>query len=177
MDLTSRPVPPEPYALLPAVPSFTLASDDVRDGAPMDAEFTVEGANLSPELHWEGFPEGTKSFVVNCFDPDAPTPAGYWHWSIANLPATATSLPRGAGGADSTHLPAVAVQSRSDGGSTGYEGAGPPPGDRPHRYVFAVHALDVESLPVDTGATPTVVAFQALFHTLARATLTPTYSR
>jgi len=176
MDL-HRPVAPEPYALLPAVPSFTLASADVQGGERLDVAFTVDGENISPELHWEGFPDGTKSFVVNCFDPDAPTPAGYWHWTVANLPATTTALPRGAGSADGSHLPAAAFQSRSDGGVTGWEGAGPPEGDRPHRYVFAVHALDVETLPLDGSASATVVAFNTLFHTIARATLIATYSR
>jgi len=176
MDL-SRPVAPDPYSLLPAVPSFSLASEDIQPGERLDVRFTVDGENVSPELHWEGFPEGTRSFVVSCFDPDAPTPAGYWHWTVANLPASTTSLPRGAGSADGGLLPPGAFQSRSDGGAEGFEGAGPPPGDRPHRYVFAVHALDVGSLPLDASASATVVAFNALFHTLARATLTATYSR
>ena len=176
MDL-QRPVAPDPYSLLPDVASFTLASDDITNGDRLDVTFTVDGEDVSPALRWEGFPAGTKSFVVSCFDPDAPTPAGYWHWTVANLPATTTSLPRGAGNADGELLPDGAFQSRSDGGQVGWEGAGPPAGDRPHRYVFAVHALDVESLDLNADASATVVAFNALFHTLARATLTATYSR
>ena len=176
MDL-SRPVAPEPYALLPVVPSFTLTSADVPAGERLDVAHTVDGENVSPALAWEGFPEGTRSFVVSCFDPDAPTPAGYWHWTVGNLPASTTSLPRGAGSADGALLPAGAFQSRSDGGAVGWEGAGPPPGDRPHRYVFAVHALDVDALPLDGEASATVVAFTALFRTIARATLVATYSR
>lgn len=176
MDL-HRPVAPEPYALLPAVPSFTLASTDVRGGERLDEMFTVDGEGHSPELHWEGFPAETRSFVVSCFDPDAPTPAGYWHWTVVNLPATTTALPRGAGSPDGSHLPATAFQTRTDGGLVGWEGAGPPEGDRPHRYVFAVHALDVEGLELDADTSPTAVAFNALFRTIARATLTATYSR
>lgn len=176
MDL-QRPVAPDPYSLLPAVASFTLASQDVANGDRLDVAFTVDGEDVSPELHWEGFPQGTRSFVVSCFDPDAPTPAGYWHWTVVNLPATTTSLPRGAGSADGALLPDGAFQVRSDGGAVGWEGAGPPPGDRPHRYVFAVHALDVDALDLGPDASATVVAFNALFHTLARATLTATYSR
>lgn len=176
MDLT-RPVAPDPYTLLPAVPAFTLTSPDVRNGDRLDVAFTTDGEDVSPALEWDGFPETTRSFVVSCFDPDAPTPAGYWHWTVVNLPATTTSLPRGAGGADGALLPPGAFQVRSDGGVVGWEGAGPPEGDRPHRYIFAVHALDVAQLPLDEDASATVVAFNALFSTVARATLTATYSR
>lgn len=175
MDL-DRPLAPEPYSQLPQVPSFTLTSDDVVDGDAVPGTATAEGGSTSPHLAWEGFPEATRGFVVSCFDPDAPTPAGYWHWTVANLPATTTSLPAGAGGPDGEHLPPGAVQTRNDAGTVGYTGAAPPPGDRPHRYVFAVHALDVPTLDVDESTTPTTVAFQALFHTIARATLTPTFA-
>jgi Raf kinase inhibitor-like YbhB/YbcL family protein len=180
MDLT-RPVPPDPYSLLPQVPSFTLTSTDLTEGAPIDPRLTVDGENLSPALAWSGFPEGTRSFVVNLFDPDAPTPAGYWHWTLVDVPASVTSLATGAatttGPASLLALPDGAFQVKSDGGTDGYEGAGPPPGDRAHRYVFAVHALDVETLGLDASASATAVAFNALFHTLARATLTATYAR
>lgn len=175
MDL-SRPLAPEPYSMLPRVPSFTLTSDDIADGTPLDDEFALGGGNVSPHLRWSGFPRATRSFLVNCFDPDAPTPAGYWHWTVVDLDSTVTELERGAGESDLT-LPGAAFHARSDDGSDAYEGAGPPPGDIAHRYVFAVHALDVATLGLDHTASPTVVAFNALFHTLARATLTPTYRR
>lgn len=172
----TRPVAPEPYALLPSVAAFDLASADVAHGEPMPSRFAADGEDLSPALEWSGFPEGTRSFVVSCFDPDAPTPAGFWHWTVVDVPVSTTSLPRGAGSADGGLLPDGAFQVRNDGGSIGYAGAAPPPGDRPHRYVFAVHALDVEHLDVPPDATPTAVAFAALFHTVARATLAPTYA-
>jgi len=175
MDLT-RPIAPDPYALLPRVPSFTVLSDDVADDAPMPDRHTA-AVDVSPHLRWEGSPAGTRSFVVSCFDPDAPTPGGFWHWTVADLPAGTTTLPTGAGAPTGSQLPGPAFQTRNDGGGTGYTGAAPPPGDRAHRYVFAVHALDVEQLGLTPDATPTAVALNALFHTLGRAVLTPTFQR
>lgn len=177
MNLLDRPVAPDPYSLLPHVPAFTLTSTDVAAGEPMAATFVAGGANTSPQLAWTGFPEQTRSFVVSCFDPDAPTPAGFWHWTAVDVPARTSELPRGAGSPGGSALPVGAFHVRNDGGEPGYLGAAPPAGDRPHRYVFAVHALDVDHLDVTPTTTPTAVAFQALFHTLARATLAPVYAR
>ena len=176
MDL-SRPVAPDPYAQLPAVPSFALTSDDIADGQAMAAPFTAAGGDTSPQLAWAGFPASSRSFVVTCFDPDAPRPGGFWHWTVLNLPVTTTSLPKGAGAPDGSALPDGAIQTTNDGGAIGYAGAAPPRGDRVHRYFFAVHALDVDRLDVDESATPTAVALTALSHTVARATIVPTFQR
>lgn len=173
----SRPPAPDPYSLLPVVPAFPVRSDDLVDGELMPVPFTADGGDTSPHLAWSDLPEGTRSIAVSCFDPDAPTPAGWWHWSVWDLPAATQELPRGAGSADGRHLPRAAHQARNDGGTVGYAGAAPPRGDRPHRYVFAVHALDVESLGLTAATTPTAVAIATLFHTLARGTLTATFQR
>lgn len=175
MDL-SRPLAPNPYDLLPATGTFTLTSTDITDGAGLDEAFTAAGGNTSPALSWSGFPEETQSFLVTCFDPDAPTPSGYWHWSAVDVPVQVTSLEQGAGESD-LGLPGAAFHVRTDGGTFGYEGAAPPPGDHPHRYIFAVHALGVDTLEASSADSPTKIAFLALFHTLARATLTPTYAQ
>lgn len=175
----NRPLAPDPYALLPLTAPFTLTSPDLADGGTMPLLHVAEGGNISPALEWSGFPAATRSFVVNCFDPDAPTPAGFWHWTMADIPATVTSLPSGAGAPEGASLPTGSFQTPHDGGETGYLGAAPPVGDRPHRYVFAVHALDVDSLAdragVGPSTTPTAIAFNALFHTVGRATLTVTF--
>ncbi|MDP9393526.1 MAG: YbhB/YbcL family Raf kinase inhibitor-like protein [Actinomycetota bacterium] len=171
-----RPVAPDPYELLPKVGSFPVTSEDVRSGERLGEEFVAAGGNTSPQLSWSGFPEETRGFVVTCFDPDAPTPSGWWHWVVAGLDRSVTSLPRGAGAEGGEQLPQGAFQVRNDGGSLGYLGAAPPPGDRDHRYYFAVHAIDVDRLDVDESATPAIVAFHLAFHTVARGLLIPTYS-
>jgi Raf kinase inhibitor-like YbhB/YbcL family protein len=172
-----RPYPPDPYSLLPQVPTFALTSPDLTDGARLSPDFTVDGANPSPALAWSGFPAETQSFVVNVFDPDAPTPSGFWHWSAIDIPAAVTSLDQGAGAVGGAALPAGAFHVRNDGGSDGYMGSAPPPGDHEHRYFFAVHAVDVPKLGVDAGASNAVVAFNLVFHTLARAVIVGTYQR
>ncbi|GAB2466021.1 YbhB/YbcL family Raf kinase inhibitor-like protein [Xylanimonas ulmi] len=172
-----RPYPPDPYSLLPQAPTFTLTSPDITDGQRLDATFSADGENVSPALAWSGFPEGTQSFVVNVFDPDAPTPSGYWHWSVVDLPVTTTSLPRGAGAVGGAGLPAGAFHVRNDGGEHGFIGAAPPPGDHEHRYYFAVHAVDVPKLGVGPDASNATVAFHLAFHTLARAVIVASYQR
>ena len=170
-----RPVAPDPYQLLPAVDSFSVTSTDVTDGEPMAQRFAypaVGGENVSPQLSWSGFPAGTRSFAVNCFDPDAPTPAGFWHWAVVNLPASVTELATGAG---TRPLPGGAISLRNDYSVPGYGGPYPPEGDRPHRYYFVVHAVDVDALELTPDSSATYASFNLVFHTLARAIITPTY--
>ncbi|WP_067780846.1 YbhB/YbcL family Raf kinase inhibitor-like protein [Actinomyces vulturis] len=173
MNIT-RPQAPFPYDLMPQVPSFTLTSPDLTDGQPMDSRFTQIHDNLSPALEWNGFPEETQSFVVSCFDPDAPTPSGWWHWTVLDIPVTMTRLEQGAGTSDLT-LEGPAFHLRNDSREWAWSGPYPPAGDGPHRYVFAVHALDVESLELDDETPATEAAAHISFHCLARAILTATY--
>jgi Raf kinase inhibitor-like YbhB/YbcL family protein len=168
-----RPLAPDPYSLLPAVGSFTVTSDDFADGgalavAHVHPSAKDAGGNASPQLSWSGFPEATKSFAVTCFDPDAPTPSGFWHWVLVDLPVATTSLAHGAG-RDGGELPGAAFHVRNDYGSRDFGGAAPPAGDREHRYFFVVHAVDVDLLGVGPDASPAVVSFNLVFHTLARA--------
>ena len=169
---------PNPYDHLPPVPSFDLVSDDLTHGERLDVRHVHDsggGGNQSPHVAWSGFPTATRAFAVTCFDPDAPTVCGWWHWQVINIPVETTELPRNAGAPDSRLLPASAVQMRNDYGEPGFGGAGPPPGDMPHRYFFVVHALDTDMLDLGPGTTNAVVGFHLTAHALARATLVCTY--
>ncbi|MFH8370680.1 YbhB/YbcL family Raf kinase inhibitor-like protein [Streptomyces sp. NPDC018031] len=166
---------PLPHDFHPPVPSFTVVSDDVEPGGTLkDAQVQAAG-DVSPHLRWEGFPEETKSFAVTCYDPDAPTGSGFWHWVLFDIPASVTELPAGAGSGDFAGLPAGAVHARNDYGSRDFGGAAPPPGDGPHRYVFTVYAVDGEKLGPDAEASPAVVGFHLRFHALARAQVIAEY--
>jgi Raf kinase inhibitor-like YbhB/YbcL family protein len=176
---TSSATSRDPYADLPERPWFEVTSTDVTDGAPLaepQVGSSVGGQDVSPQLSWSGFPEGTKSFAVTVYDPDAPTASGFWHWAVANLPVSTTSLDSGAGDNDGSGLPAEALQLGNDGGQPGYVGASPPEGHVTHHYHVVVHAVDVETLEVE-GATPAVLGFNLFFHTLGRGRIVGTYQR
>ena len=165
-----RPVSPDPYELLPAVPSFTVTSDDVTDGrAAQGRPGRRRAATPRRSCRWSGAPEGTKSFTVTCFDPDAPTPSGFWHWVLVDLPADVTSLDAGAG-AEGADLPGGAFMCRNDGGSHGFMGAAPPAG-RPGAPLLLRRARGRprRRLGVDADASPAVVSFNLAFKTAGRA--------
>ncbi|WP_432197934.1 YbhB/YbcL family Raf kinase inhibitor-like protein [Streptomyces sp. bgisy027] len=171
-ELKRRPLP---HDFHPPVPSFTVTSEDVAAGGILkDAQVHAAG-NTSPQLRWEGFPAETKSFAVTCYDPDAPTGSGFWHWVLFDIPASVTELPTGAGSGKFEGLPEGAVQARNDVGSKDFTGAAPPPGDGPHRYVFTVYAVDQDKLGPDSDASPAAVGFNLRFHTLARAHVIAVY--
>ncbi|RAG81889.1 YbhB/YbcL family Raf kinase inhibitor-like protein [Streptacidiphilus pinicola] len=167
---------PLPHDFHPPVAEFSVVSDDLTDGGVLPDAHVFAAGNTSPQLSWSGFPAGTKSFAVTCYDPDAPTGSGFWHWSVFDIPAEVTSLPAGAGTGPFEGLPAGAVQVRNDYGTRDFGGAAPPPGDPAHRYVFTVYAVDQEKLGPDADATPAVVGFNLRFHTLGRAQLISTYA-
>ncbi len=161
---------------------FTLSSPTIKPGSTLtDAQvfkgFGCEGKNVSPALAWSGAPAGTKSYAVTVYDPDAPTGSGWWHWVVYNIPASASGLPEGAGAADGKGLPAGATQGRTDFGSAAFGGACPPPGDKPHRYVFTVHALKTDKIDVPADASAALVGFMVNANRLGKASFEAKYGR
>ncbi len=120
-----------PYEFLPKLPSFTLTSESLTDGQPLANDqvsgiMGAGGSDVSPQLSWSGFPEETRSFAVTVYDPDAPTASGFWHWAVANLPATVTDLPAGVGDGSSSGFPGDAITLANDAGLKRFIGAAPP---------------------------------------------------
>lgn len=164
-----------------AAGKFTLTSKDVKPGSTLTDQqvfngFGCSGANVSPELSWKNAPAGTKSFVVTVYDPDAPTGSGWWHWVVYDIPASATELPQGAGSGKGA-LPEGAKQGRTDFGAPGFGGACPPPGDKPHRYIFTIYALKLDKLEVPADASPAMVGFMTKANSLGSASFTAKYAR
>jgi Raf kinase inhibitor-like YbhB/YbcL family protein len=172
----------DPYENLPPAASFSLTSNDLREGEKLampqvSAIFGAGGEDVSPQLSWSGFPSETQSFVVTMCDPEAPTVSGFWHWAVVNIPGNVTELPAGAGDESGSGLPQGAFQLPNDVRTTRYVGAGPPEGTGRHRYIFAVLALEAEKVEIDNGATPALLMFNLFEGTLGRALLTGWYER
>ncbi len=172
--------PYNPYDFLPKLPGFTLTSADLTDGealkkAQVSGIMGAGGEDLSPQLSWSGFPEQTRSFAVTAFDPDAPTASGFWHWAVANLPATVSELPTGVG--DGSSLPGDALTLRNDAGIRRYVGAAPPAGHGVHRYFFVVHAVNQERLDIGEDASAAFLGFNLFMHSIARAVIHGTYEQ
>jgi hypothetical protein len=157
-----------------------LESASITDGQPLATPqisgiMGAGGEDVSPQLSWSGFPEETRSFAVHVYDPDAPTLSGFWHWAVANLPASVTELADGAG--DGSDLPGNAVTLVNDAGARRYIGAAPPAGHGPHRYYVSVHAVDVDKLDLSEDASPAFLGFNLFQHAIARAVIYGTYEQ
>ena len=165
--------------------SFKLTSQSFKDGDYLahvhilskEFGFGCAGGNQSPQLSWSGAPSGTKSFALTCFDPDAPTGSGFWHWLVVNIPPDADELSADAGNRNGLQLPKGALQTRTDFGAPGYGGPCPPAGDHPHRYFFTVFAVGADRLSVQADTSAAIVGFQLNFNTLAKAAIVGLYRR
>lgn len=160
--------------------AFELSSPDIAEGKVLNAAqvantFGCTGGNLSPALNWKHAPAGTRSFAVTVYDPDAPTGSGWWHWLAYDIPATETGLPASA--VVNAVLPEGAKQGRNDSGARNFGGACPPPGDKPHRYIFTVHALKVDKLEVPENASAALIGFMLHATGLGTAKITAKYPR
>lgn len=161
-----------------AAQAFEIRSADIRDNGTLKPDQVYQGqgcngGNRSPQLEWSAVPAGTKSFAVTVFDPDAPTGGGWWHWLVYDIPASARRLDAGA----SKNLPQGAKQGRNDFGAMAFGGACPPVGDKPHRYIVTVYALNVSTLGVPADAAPARIDAMLRAHRVGSAALTAKYGR
>lgn len=151
-----------------------LTSDSIREGERLSNEqvfkgFGCEGDNIAPKLSWSGAPEGTQSYAITVYDPDAPTGSGWWHWFAFNIPSDTTSIPEGG------DLPSGAITLKNDYGIKGFGGACPPPGEV-HRYQFTIHALDTE-LELDSSVSNALAGFMVNSHSISTDTITAVFTR
>ncbi len=159
---------------------FTLRSDQIGGQLTNDQVFSgfgCTGKNISPSLNWTGAPKGTKSFALTLYDPDAPTGSGWWHWIIFNIPVNVTELKSDAGNPEKNIAPTGSVQSMTDFGKPGFGGPCPPVGDKPHRYIFTIYALDVPKLDLDKKASAALVSYTLNQHTIEKASIISYYGR
>ena len=161
---------------------FTLTSPTIKPGASLSEEqvfngFGCSGKNQSPPLQWTAGPEGTKSYAITVYDPDAPTGSGWWHWIVYNIPANVRELPAGAGDATGKLLPEGVKQGRTDYGIHAFGGACPPKGDKPHRYIFTIYALKIKNIDVPYDSSAALIGFMINANSLGKASFTATYGR
>jgi Raf kinase inhibitor-like YbhB/YbcL family protein len=161
---------------------FKLESPDIKPNSTIPKKFEANvfgcgGENKSPALKWSGAPKGTQSYAVTVYDPDAPTGSGWWHWSVINIPANVTELKPDAGNASNASLPQGARQVRIDYGVAAWGGTCPPQGDKPHRYVFTVHALKTDKLDIPPDATAALAGFMINANSIGKASFTAKYGR
>jgi len=160
--------------------TFTLSSEDLGGQATSEQEFSgfgCTGDNISPQLSWENAPEGTKSFAITMYDPDAPTGSGWWHWVVFDIPADVDELPSGAGKMGSDLLPDGSIQSNTSYGAPGYGGPCPPEGDKPHAYIITIYALKVDKIGLDKNATPAIAGFYLNNQVIEKASIVAYYQR
>ncbi|MFT5619332.1 MAG: Raf kinase inhibitor-like YbhB/YbcL family protein [Arenicella sp.] len=160
--------------------TFTLSSKDLGGEATINEEFNgfgCTGENQSPQLSWKNAPEGTKSFAITMYDPDAPTGSGWWHWVVFDIPSSTNQVKSGAGDIKTNLMPEGVIQSITDYGANGYGGPCPPEGHGLHQYIITVHALKTDKLGLTDKTNPAVVGYYLWNNTLAKASIVTYYQR
>jgi Raf kinase inhibitor-like YbhB/YbcL family protein len=160
--------------------TFTLSSKDLGGQATKTEEFGgfgCTGKNQSPQLSWSNAPEGTKSFAVTMYDPDAPTGSGWWHWVIFDIPNNNNELVTNAGNLTLNLAPKGAIQSVTNYGVAGYGGPCPPENHGLHQYIITVYALKIDKLGLDAAVNPAVVGYYLWQNTIAKASIVTYYQR
>lgn len=160
--------------------TFTLTSKDLGGSFTKLNEFKgfgCDGDNASPQLSWANTPEGTKSFAITCYDPDAPTGSGWWHWVVFDIPSNTLELIANAGNPSLNLVPKETIQSMTSFGAKGFGGPCPPKGHGLHSYIFTVYALKTEKLGLDANANPELVGYYLWQNTIGKATIVSYYQR
>jgi Raf kinase inhibitor-like YbhB/YbcL family protein len=167
-------------AVLSGQNTFTLSSNDLGGEATKSNEFNGfggNGDNISPQLSWKNAPEGTKSFAITMYDPDAPTGSGWWHWLVFDIPSSMNELVATAGNIELNLAPKGAIQSITDYGIKGYGGPCPPEGHGLHQYIITVYALKTDKLGLDENTNAAIVGYYLWNNTLAKASIVSYYKR
>ena len=160
--------------------TFTLSSKNLGGEATLKEEFNgfgCIGKNESPQLSWKNAPEGTRSFAITMYDPDAPTGSGWWHWVVFDIPTSTTELVANAGDIKLDLTPEGTIQSITNYGSQGYGGPCPPQGHGLHQYIITVYALKTDTLGLNKNTNPAIVGYYLWNNTLAKASLITYYKK
>ncbi len=160
--------------------TFTLSSKDLGGQFTKTEEFNgfgCTGKNQSPQLSWSNPPEGTKSYAITVYDPDAPTGSGFWHWVVFDLPTNISEIPTNAGNTALNLIPASSIQSITSFGAKGFGGPCPPEGHGLHQYIFTIYALKTDKLGLDANTNPELVGYYLWMNTLAKASIVSYYQR
>ncbi|WP_323841438.1 MULTISPECIES: YbhB/YbcL family Raf kinase inhibitor-like protein [unclassified Moraxella] len=155
---------------------MVLTCDDINEGSTLSNDYVANiwgytGGNISPNLKWQNAPKDTQSFVITMYDPDAPTGSGFWHWNVLNIPSHFNEMPKN----KSNDFGNGIIELKNDAGLDGFIGAFPPKGDKPHRYIFTLYALN-QKLDLGNNISPAVLGFNLNGKVLATASLTAYYS-
>lgn len=150
--------------------AFALESSALNEGGTIPTRYTCEGADVSPEIHWQDTPDSTQSYVLIVDDPDAPGGI-FTHWVLFNVPAERTTLP------EALEPDTTGVSGQNDFGRAGYGGPCPPQGHGPHRYFFTLYALNIPNLNLSAGATRSHVEQAMQGHVIGQAQIMGRYER